>query len=91
MNRNFDIRCKVCSSVSEKNKRMVDLARSVGASAKFTGSGGGIIGTYENEEMYNKLVEKLKKHKIETLKPSIVTGGRNESYKVPLEIDNEDA
>lgn len=91
INRNFDLRCEVCSSVSQKNKQMVKLARSVGASAKFTGSGGGIIGTYENEEMFEVLVEKLKEYKIETIKPSIVTNGRMESYESHVDINNGDA
>ena len=81
INKNFDLRCEVCSSVSKKNKRMVELARSVGASAKFTGSGGGVIGTYDNESMFKKLVATLGKHKIQTIKPRIVTGGRMESYE----------
>lgn len=75
LNRNFDLRCEVCSSVSKKNKQMVELARSVGASAKFTGSGGAIIGTYEDEAMYLRLKEKLKKYGIEAIKPDIVTSG----------------
>ena len=87
INRNFDLRCEVCSTVSNKNKLMVELARSVGASAKFTGSGGGIIGTYKDEKMFEELTEKLKKHKIETVKPSIVTGGRTESYETVEDID----
>jgi galactokinase/mevalonate kinase-like predicted kinase len=91
INRNFDLRCEVCSSVSQKNKQMVQLARSVGASAKFTGSGGGIIGTYENEKMFKELVKKLKKHKIETIKPSIVTDGRMESYESHVEMNNGDS
>ena len=91
INRNFDLRCEVCSSVSEKNKQMVQLARSVGVSAKFTGSGGGIIGTYENEKMFTALTKKLKKYKIETIKPSIVTAGRMESYASQVNIDNGDA
>lgn len=75
LNRNFDLRCEVCSSVSKKNKHMVELARSVGASAKFTGSGGAIIGTYEDEVMFSKLREKLKDFGIEVIKPEIVTSG----------------
>jgi len=75
LNRNFDLRCEVCSSVSKKNKHMVELARSVGASAKFTGSGGAIIGTYEDEIMFSKLREKLKDFGIEVIKPEIVTSG----------------
>jgi glucuronokinase len=75
LNRNFDLRCEVCSSVSKKNKQMVELARSVGASAKFTGSGGAIIGTYEDDAMYSRLKEKVKEFGIEVIKPEIVTSG----------------
>ena len=58
--------------MSEGNLRMVDVARSCGACAKFTGSGGAIIGIYEDEEMYNKLVEKLSKISVAVFKPDIV-------------------
>jgi len=76
LNRNFDLRCEVCSNaVSRKNRRMVELARSVGASAKFTGSGGAIIGTYEDERMYTELVRVLKQDGINVLKPEIVNTG----------------
>ena len=76
INRNFDLRCEVCrDSVSPKNRNMVEIARKAGASAKFTGSGGAIIGTYEGEEMYRKLQEKLKEFSVEVIKPDIVTGG----------------
>ena len=42
MNRNFDLRCTIYN-IDEKNKRMIRTARSAGASAKFTGSGGCIV------------------------------------------------
>lgn len=71
INRNFDLR-KSVMNISEKNIQMVETARSVGASAKFTGSGGAIIGTYENEKMYEKLVDVLEKQNIHVIKPSIV-------------------
>ena len=74
LNRNFDLRCEVCGkSVSPQNRKMVDLARAVGASAKFTGSGGAIIGTYTDAEMLKKLTSLLKEHKINVLLPRIVT------------------
>lgn len=78
LDRNFDLRCEVCAgAVSQKNRQMVELARSVGASAKFTGSGGAIIGTYRDESMYRKLVGTLNEHSIEVIKPRIVrTGSR---------------
>ncbi len=76
INRNFDLRCEVCGdSVSPKNRRMVDIARKAGASAKFTGSGGAIIGTYEDEEMFRNLQQKLREFSVEVIKPDIVTEG----------------
>ena len=76
INRNFDLRCEVCGdSVSPKNRRMVDIARKAGASAKFTGSGGAIIGTYKDEEMFRNLQQKLREFSVEVIKPDIVTEG----------------
>ena len=73
INRNFDLRCEVCAgSISDKNRRMVEIARRCGASAKFTGSGGAIIGTYENDAMFDLLRAELKKFDVEVIRPSIV-------------------
>ena len=72
LDRNFDLRCEVCgSSVSEKNRRMVQIARRFGASAKFTGSGGAIIGTYR-EDTFDAMRCELKKYGVEVIKPEIV-------------------
>ncbi|MCD6354561.1 MAG: hypothetical protein J7L95_03340 [Prolixibacteraceae bacterium] len=71
INENFDLR-KSLVPISKGNIDMVDTARSVGASAKFTGSGGAIIGTYDNEEMFEELFEKFKNKNIQILKPTIV-------------------
>jgi glucuronokinase len=71
INRNFDIRRSVMN-ISEKNIQMVETARSMGASAKFTGSGGAIIGTYVDDKMYNQLVKTLNGMNINVLKPTIV-------------------
>jgi len=73
LNRNFDLRCEVCAqAISKKNRQMVESARSVGASAKFTGSGGAIIGTYEDEKMFSALRELLAQNQINVIKPNIV-------------------
>ncbi|HYX07294.1 MAG TPA: hypothetical protein VE912_11230, partial [Bacteroidales bacterium] len=72
IDRNFDIRRSVMK-ISERNIEMVELARAVGASAKFTGSGGAVIGTYQGEKMYDALLDVMSKHKIEVIKPEIVT------------------
>jgi glucuronokinase len=71
INRNFDIRRSVMN-ISDKNIQMVETARSIGASAKFTGSGGAIIGTFVDDKMYNQLVKTLNGMNIHVLKPSIV-------------------
>ena len=76
LRRNFELRCKVCAStVSAKNRRMVELADSLGAAAKLTGSGGAIIGIYHDENHYRKLQKLFKDNQIEVVKPHIVTGG----------------
>lgn len=72
INRNFDLRHEIIS-ISKENLRMVELARSVGASAKFTGSGGAIIGTYEDEAMFNQLRGLFMLEDIEVIKPEIIS------------------
>ena len=54
INANFDRRRSIYK-ISDDNLRMVETARSVGASSKFTGSGGAIVGIYRDEKMYAKL------------------------------------
>lgn len=71
INENFDLR-KALIPISKGNIEMVDLARSVGASAKFTGSGGAIIGTYTDEKMYSQLKDTMNNYEIEVIKPNIV-------------------
>lgn len=71
INRNFDLRRELLN-ISEENIDMVELARSVGASAKFTGSGGAIIGTYTGEAMLKDLQKKMSKKNIEVIIPDIV-------------------
>jgi glucuronokinase len=71
INRNFDIRRDVMN-LSARNIEMVDLARSAGASAKFTGSGGAIIGQYRDERTFEKLNARLAPRKINVIKPSIL-------------------
>lgn len=75
LNRNFDKRRELYK-ISEGNLRMVEAARSVGASAKFTGSGGAIVGTYRDDAMYDALVAKLEPMGIKVFKPGIRCVGR---------------
>lgn len=71
INANFDLRRSLIQ-ISKGNIEMVETARSVGASAKFTGSGGAIIGTYDDEAMFQELKKVLDKKDIEVIKPNIV-------------------
>jgi glucuronokinase len=71
MNENFDRRSQIMN-ISESNMQMVQTARKCGASAKFTGSGGSIIGIYNDDETLTKLVVELKKIKARVIKPYII-------------------
>jgi len=54
LNRNFDLRASLYN-IRPSHRRMIDTARSVGASAKFAGSGGSVVGMYADEAMYERL------------------------------------
>ena len=70
VNANFDLRDKIFN-VAELNRNMVMTARESGASAKFAGSGGAIVGTYEDDAQYEKLKTKLASIGCTTFKPII--------------------
>jgi glucuronokinase len=70
INRNFDLRRKIMK-ISESNLELVTIARACGASASFAGSGGSIVGLYENNEMLTKLIIELKKINARVIKPFI--------------------
>lgn len=57
MNMNFDLRRKIYGDdvIGKRNLQMVQIARDLGAPAKFTGSGGAVVGMYEDESQFGKL------------------------------------
>lgn len=67
---NFDRRRELFN-LSPGNIQMVETARAAGATAKFTGSGGAIVGTYPSEAVFQKLVDTLTPLGMEVLKPII--------------------
>ncbi|MDH3244461.1 MAG: hypothetical protein OEM26_07590 [Saprospiraceae bacterium] len=74
MDENFDLRTQI-SEVGTDNIDMVKLARSIGLCAKFTGSGGAIIGTYQSKEELDELIERMEKTgKYKVIIPQIVSG-----------------
>jgi glucuronokinase len=71
LNANFDLRRRLYR-ISEGNIRLVETARSTGASAKFTGSGGAIVGTYDGEAMFKELCERLASFGAPVFRPVVV-------------------
>jgi glucuronokinase len=71
LNENFDLRRRLYK-ISQGNLDMVETARDCGASAKFTGSGGAIVGTYEDDAMFERLSAALKPQQVTVIKPRIV-------------------
>jgi glucuronokinase len=70
INANFDLRAKIFQ-LSQGNLEMVHAARRAGATSNFAGSGGAIVGTYRDEDMYRLLQLELQKTGVAVLKPRI--------------------
>ncbi len=70
MNLNFELRSKIMS-ITEPNKELIQAARQCGASAKFAGSGGSIIGMYYGEGMFDLLVSELGKLQAKVIRPIV--------------------
>ena len=71
INENFDLR-KSIMNISDSNMELIETARKCGASAKFSGSGGSIIGTYADDDILNRLIIEMKKVDARVIKPYIV-------------------
>ena len=70
LDRNFDRRASIYQ-ISAQNLEMIRRARETGASAKFAGSGGAIIGTYPDEDAYCALQRTLAAIGATVIKPEI--------------------
>lgn len=68
MDENFNIRRKIYCLPSWQVD-MIETARSCGASAKFAGSGGAIVGIYQGEAMFDKLCQALASSGSRVIKP----------------------
>jgi glucuronokinase len=67
---NFDTRRRICR-LPDWQIQMVETARQYGASAKFAGSGGAVIGTYDGEKMFEQLRAELARIGTTVIKPQI--------------------
>jgi len=71
MDENFDLRSRIMP-ISGENLSLIRAARACGASAKFAGSGGSLIGMYEDERMFTELTRVLGGQEAVVLKPVVV-------------------
>ena len=67
---NYDLRSRIYR-ISPGNQEMVGTAREAGATAKFAGSGGAIVGTYRDEGHLQALIEKLSEIGVAVVKPIV--------------------
>jgi glucuronokinase len=70
VNANFDLR-RTIMSIAPENLRMVEVARAAGASAAFAGSGGAIVGLYQDGRQYQQLSDALAEIRCTVLRPLI--------------------
>jgi glucuronokinase len=71
MNENFDLR-RTIYDLPAWQVQMVETARACGASAKFAGSGGAIIGICRDEAMYAQLVSRLTEIGSRVVRPRVM-------------------
>jgi glucuronokinase len=72
INCNFDLRARIYQ-IDRGNLEMVQTARRAGATSNFAGSGGAIVGTYEDDAMFDRLTEYMRPLGVAVIKPRIVT------------------
>lgn len=71
---NFDTRQDICR-LPDWQVKMVETARQCGASAKFAGSGGAIVGTYADPAMFDRLCTAMAGIGSLVIKPQIFPNG----------------
>lgn len=67
---NFNLR-KSIYKISAGNLEMVDTARGCGATAKFAGSGGAIVGTYQDDEQLARMTAEFGKIGVAVVRPRV--------------------
>ena len=70
INKNFNLRSSIFA-LAPWQIQMIETARACGASAKFAGSGGSIIGVYQDEAMFQALTSRLEAIGSRVIKPNI--------------------
>ncbi len=70
INENFDLRASIYD-IDEGNMEMIQAARRAGASSNFAGSGGAIVGLFEDEAMFERLQQEMKALEVAVVKPRV--------------------
>jgi glucuronokinase len=71
INANFDLRAKIYQ-IDRGNLDMVQAARAAGATSTFAGSGGAIVGTYDDNGVFERLTAAMRQLGVSVIKPKIV-------------------
>jgi glucuronokinase len=71
LDENFDTRRSIYN-LPAWQVQMVEAARACGASAKFAGSGGTIVGTYHDEAMFERVNARMAELNCRTIKPQLM-------------------
>ncbi len=71
MDANFDLRASICK-ISAANHELVRRGRELGAHVKFAGSGGAVIGVYEDQDMYEALEKGYAELGCQVFKPVMI-------------------
>jgi glucuronokinase len=72
INANFDLRSRIYQ-IDRGNLELVHTARKAGATSNFAGSGGAIVGTYEDDGMFERLTEYMRPLGVTVIRPRIVS------------------
>jgi glucuronokinase len=67
---NFDLRATIYD-VGKGNREMIETARSVGATSNFSGSGGAVTGTFEDDRMFAALEKSYAPLGIKVVRPKV--------------------
>jgi glucuronokinase len=68
---NFDLRSRIYQ-IDRGNLEMIHTAREAGATANFAGSGGAIVGSYQDDDQFTRLKESMRLIGVAVIKPKIV-------------------
>jgi glucuronokinase len=70
VDRTFDIRAEI-ADLDPRHVRMIEVARSVGASANYAGSGGAIVGTLPDPDAFGELERALVAEGCQAIRPTV--------------------